>query len=192
LNGPIEELKAELRRKVRAKLRRLTATQQVRDSEQACRLLEEQAVWQNARALLFYAPLPGELDLWPLLALALQSGKAVCLPKFEPGSQRYQAHLVKNLSTDLVPGKFSIREPAVHCPQLPLNRLDFVLVPGVAFDEYGRRLGRGKGFYDQILAAVRGKTCGVAFDEQIVEEVPVAPRDIIVNCILTPSRWLQP
>src|SRR5204863_2517253 len=97
----------------------------------------------------------------------------------------------QNLVSDLKIGRFGIREPAEHCPPISLNRLDFILVPGVAFDLTGRRLGRGKGFYDQLLAAVSGTTCGVAFDEQIVREIPVAPHDIRVNCILTPTRWLQ-
>ena len=72
-----------------------------------------------------------------------------------------------------------------------LNRLDFILVPGVAFDLHGRRLGRGRGYYDILLAKVRGTTCGVAFDEQIVREVPVEPHDSDVNCILTPTRWIE-
>jgi len=74
---------------------------------------------------------------------------------------------------------------------LSLNRLDFILVPGVAFDLQGRRLGRGKGFYDQILAVVRGTVCGVAFDQQITPEIPVEPHDAVVNCILTPTRWIE-
>jgi 5-formyltetrahydrofolate cyclo-ligase len=73
----------------------------------------------------------------------------------------------------------------------PLNRLDFILVPGVAFDLHGRRLGRGRGFYDQLLANVRGRTCGVAFDEQIVRDVPIEPHDVSLNCILTPTRWVE-
>jgi 5-formyltetrahydrofolate cyclo-ligase len=67
-----------------------------------------------------------------------------------------------------------------------------VLVPGVAFDSHGRRLGRGKGFYDQLLAFVRGTKCGVAFDEQIVPEIPIEPHDVRLNCILTPTRWIEP
>ena len=67
-----------------------------------------------------------------------------------------------------------------------------ILVPGVAFDLHGRRLGRGKGFYDQLLAGVRGTTCGVAFDVQVVRELPQEPHDARVNCILTPTRWLEP
>ncbi|MBP9903534.1 MAG: 5-formyltetrahydrofolate cyclo-ligase, partial [Verrucomicrobia bacterium] len=73
----------------------------------------------------------------------------------------------------------------------PLNRLDLVLVPGVAFDPRGGRLGRGQGYYDRLLAGVRGTKCGVAFDEQIVDAVPVGPLDIRLNCILTPTRWIE-
>jgi 5-formyltetrahydrofolate cyclo-ligase len=66
-----------------------------------------------------------------------------------------------------------------------------ILVPGVAFDLRGYRLGRGKGFYDQLLAAVRGPTCGVGFDEQIVDAVPVEPHDVRLSCLLTPTRWIE-
>jgi len=72
------------------------------------------------------------------------------------------------------------------------NRLDLILVPGIAFDLRGRRLGRGKGYYDRWLPALRGKTCGVAFDEQIVDDIPLEPHDVVVNCILTPTRWIEP
>jgi 5-formyltetrahydrofolate cyclo-ligase len=54
----------------------------------------------------------------------------------------------------------------------------------------GRRLGRGKGYYDRLLAAVRGAKCGVAFDQQVVSEIPVEPHDILMNFTLTPTRWL--
>ena len=104
----------------------------------------------------------------------------------------YVACRILNASVDVQIGKFGIREPSPRCPEVPLNQLDFVLVPGVAFDVYGRRLGRGKGYYDRLLAQVGGKTCGVAFDEQIVGEVPVGPLDIVLNCILTPERWVEP
>jgi 5-formyltetrahydrofolate cyclo-ligase len=72
---------------------------------------------------------------------------------------------------------------------VPLNQLDFLLVPGVAFDRSGRRLGRGKGFYDRLLAGVTGMKCGVAWDEQIVHELPAEPHDIAMDLMLTPSRW---
>ncbi len=160
-------------------------------SEEACRRLGSQLIWQQASSVLFYAPLGMELDVWPLLQLASESGKIVALPQFERGRNGYTACRIKDLHQEIQAGRYGIREPIPGCAQIPLNRLDFVLVPGVAFDLHGRRLGRGKGYYDQLLAAVRGKTCGVAFDEQIVEAVPVEPHDSDVNCILTPTRWIE-
>ena len=68
---------------------------------------------------------------------------------------------------------------------------DWLFIPGLGFDLKGARLGRGKGFYDRLLADVRGSKCGVAFDEQLVATVPVGPRDIPLNCILTPTRWIE-
>jgi 5-formyltetrahydrofolate cyclo-ligase len=121
---------------------------------------------------------------------ALAAGKLVALPRFIPETSSYAACQISG-STRLINGRFGIREPVDGCPQIPLNKLDFILVPGLAFDLQGCRLGRGKGFYDRMLAAVLGKTCGVAFDEQIVRDVPVEPLDLSVDCILTPTRWIE-
>jgi hypothetical protein len=126
-----------------------------------------------------------------LVEQSLRLGKEVALPRFDRTTNTYLACQINELPKDLALGRFGIREPTKSCGEMRLNRLDFILVPGVAFDLHGRRLGRGKGYYDQILAAARGKTCGVAFDEQIVREVPVEPHDSDVNCILTPTRWIE-
>lgn len=187
----MRESKATLRRSVLDRIRRLTPDQRTSASLQARELLEEQSLWQNAGSIFFYAPLPGELDVWPLVQDSVAAGKLVCLPRFEPAAQRYIACRVKDLSTDISPGRFGVREPASHCVTVPLNQLDLILVPGVAFDPRGNRLGRGKGFYDRLLADTSGIRCGVAFDEQIITEIPVEPHDIPMHCILTPTRWIR-
>jgi 5-formyltetrahydrofolate cyclo-ligase len=187
----MRDLKASLRSQVREKLKTLSPVRRMADSSLARGLLERQPIWKESNSILFFAPLPDEPDLWPSLSAALTAGKQVFLPRFIPQTNSYAACHVKIPDTDLRIGKFGIREPSETCLQIPLNRLDFVLIPGVAFDLHGRRLGRGKGFYDQLLAAVRGKTCGVAFDEQIVTDIPVEPHDVLLNCILTPSRWIE-
>jgi len=194
----------------------MTEAQRADASAQARALLGSQPRWQKAKTILFFAPLPGELDVWPMLGEALGGGKRVFLPRFVEGGGkpkqrpevrgqrseargpgttkqpgRYVVCEVSDLDKDLRLGQFGIREPASHCLELSLNRLDLTLVPAVAFDLHGRRLGRGKGFYDQLLAVVRGTTCGVAFDQQIVGEIPVEPHDVHVNCILTPTRWIE-
>jgi 5-formyltetrahydrofolate cyclo-ligase len=187
----MRDTKESLRSTIREKLKLLPATQRSVLSSNARDILEKQPLWQRAQTILFFAPLPDELDVWPSIAIASSAGKQVFLPRFHLDTKSYTACQVKSQETDLKVGQFGIREPTESCLQIPLNRLDLILVPGVAFDLHGRRLGRGKGFYDQLLAAVRGRTCGVAFDEQIVNEVPVEPHDVLLNCILTPSRWLD-
>jgi len=72
-----------------------------------------------------------------------------------------------------------------------LGRLDLILVPGVAFDLRGRRLGRGRGFYDRLLLETGGVKCGIAFDEQIAGEVPTGKYDLQMNFILTPTRCVE-
>jgi 5-formyltetrahydrofolate cyclo-ligase len=186
------ETKATLRQEIRGKLNAMAPDQRAALSGRACALLQRQAIWEKTALIFFYAPLPEELDIWPLVGDAIAAGKTVALPRFDDSTQRYVACEVQDLARDLREGQFGIREPGAHCIAVPPNRLDLVLVPGVAFDLQGRRLGRGKGFYDQMLAAVRGTTCGVAFDEQIVESIPVEPHDIHLNCILTPTRWIEP
>ncbi|HZL12624.1 MAG TPA: 5-formyltetrahydrofolate cyclo-ligase, partial [Verrucomicrobiae bacterium] len=88
-------------------------------------------------------------------------------------------------------GKFGIREPKASCAEILLIEFDLILVPGIAFDLHGNRLGRGQGFYDRLLAEFRGTKIGIAFDEQISTEVSAEAHDVRVDFILTPTRCLQ-
>jgi 5-formyltetrahydrofolate cyclo-ligase len=191
MTAPLDNLKASLREQARARLQNLPTAERTVASARLCARLREQNVWREAGSILLFAPLLDEPDVWPLLAEALATGKAAALPAFVPGTSGYTARRILDPARDLVPGKFGIREPSESCPEVPLNRLDLVLVPGLAFDPRGGRLGRGKGFYDRWLPALNGLKCGVAFDEQIVDAVPVGPMDVRLNCILTPTRWIE-
>ena len=191
MNPPLETAKATLRARVRSRLKKIPAPKRAAASRLICPRLQEQSAWLTAKSILIFAPLPDEPDIWPLLAVAIAAGKTVALPSFVPKTDSYIARRIIDPARDLVVGKFGIREVAELSPEMDLNQLDLVLVPGVAFDTRGGRLGRGKGFYDRLLTAVRGTKCGVAFDEQMVDAVPVGPRDISLNCILTPTRWIE-
>ena len=192
MTAPSSNAKAALREQIRARLKAISTAAREAASTKLCSHLQENEAWSKARSVLFFASMADEPDVWPLLAEALRAGKLVALPRFDPEKKNYAACQIRSLAEDVVSGQFGIREPQNSCPVLPLNRLDLILVPGVAFDLHGRRLGRGKGFYDQLLADVRGTTCGVAFDEQIVAAIPMEPHDIPLNCILTPTRWIKP
>jgi 5-formyltetrahydrofolate cyclo-ligase len=186
----VQQQKAALRRQLRELTRGLSPAEREAASARARALLATQAPWRQARAVLFYAPQPDELDLWPLLLEALDEGRQIALPRYLPQAGAYGAALVADPARDLAPGKLGILEPGPHCPAFPLNRLDLVLAPGVGFDPHGRRLGRGKGYYDRLLAQVGALRCGVALDRQIVPALPAEPHDQMLDCILTPTRWL--
>ncbi len=190
MRADVTQLKNELRRQLRAELRKLPDRERTAASAQACDLLQQQPVWLKARTALLYAPLPDELDIWPLVKESLTDGKVVALPRYDPKQHSYAACRVQNLEVDLAVGKFGIREPVARCPVVPLNKLDFILVPGVGFDLDGHRLGRGQGYYDRWLTSVRGTKCGLAFDQQVGIKIPAEPHDIRLDYLLTPTRWL--
>jgi 5-formyltetrahydrofolate cyclo-ligase len=181
--------KAELRQKIRARLGQISLAVRLVESLDLCQRLEPQL--QSAHSILFFAPLPDELDVWPLLEKLLPAKKICALPAFDSASQFYTARRVRNLETDIVTGKFGVSEPLAACEEIPLNQFDLVLVPGLAFDTNGNRLGRGRGFYDRILAAASGIKCGVAHDFQLLEKIPVEPHDARVDFIFTPNRCVR-
>ena len=191
MQSTIREAKQALRNQVGARLKSMEPGERAAASAQARTLLASQPLWKSAQWVLFYAPLPEELDVWPLVAEALSAGKKVALPRFIAENGTYEACQIQDVKLDLQVGYFGIREPANRCARLLSTRLDLILVPGVAFDLHCRRLGRGKGYYDQLLRAWHGVTCGVAFDQQIVDEIPVAPHDVHLDCILTPTQWVE-
>ena len=184
-------LKTELRSEIRVVLKTLRPEKRKSDSEKLCANLNAQPFFQNAISILFFAPLPDEVDLWPLLETSLQAEKIVALPRFEPARQSYVACRVKNLRSEIVSGRFNIREPSASCTEISPKVLDLVLVPGVAFDLNGRRLGHGKGYYDRLLRTVHGSKVGIAFDQQMVEKIPAEAHDAQMDFILTPSRCVR-
>ena len=181
--------KSDLRAHIRARLEKISDAVRAVESIDLRERLQAQS--PSAHTILFFAPLPDELDVWPMLELSLATGTNCALPFFDAEKKTYGAKLVKNLATDIVTGKFGVREPAAGCEEIPLNRFDLILVPGVAFDLSGNRLGRGRGFYDRILAEASGIKCGVCHDFQLLEKIPSEPHDAKVDFILTPSRVVR-
>ena len=181
--------KSEWRRHFREQIRYLTLAERADASVRLCQLLETRPEWREARAVFLFVPTPGEPDVLPLARAALAAGKAVTFPRHCANTDSYAAARVAELARDLTPGRFGISEPRAECPQFPLNELDFSLVPGIGFALDGGRLGRGRGYFDRLLAAIPGFKCGVAFDCQVAPEFTLEPHDVVLDCILTPTRW---
>jgi len=189
MTKPCSELKAALRRQFRAEAKKHPPAECSGASKEICERLQEQSGWRQARSVLLFFPLLDEPDIQPLMAQALASGKTITLPRHEAPNDEYTACQVLNPGIELRSGRFGVLEPTQKCPVVPINELDFILVPGIAFTPLGARLGRGKGYYDRWLAQAPGVKCGVAFDWQVTVEIPMERHDIYVDCVCTPSRW---
>jgi 5-formyltetrahydrofolate cyclo-ligase len=181
--------KNNLRSQIRAALEKISPAVRAAESIDLCERLKTQM--PSAHTVLFFAPLPDELDIWPVLELSLALGTTCALPGFDAERKTYVAKEIKKLATDIVTGKFGVREPAANCVEIPPDKFDLVLVPGSAFDLEGNRLGRGRGFYDQLLPAVSGIKCGICYDIQLLENIPTEPHDAKVDFILTPDKCVK-
>ena len=160
------------------------ADRQARSRRLIVRLRELPAVRLARRALLF-APLPTEPDIDPLWELGAWADKQCAFPRVEGMETRL--YYVRGLD-ELEPARWGLREP----PQLAAREADVadfqvILVPGLAFDARGARLGRGGGFYDRLLAG-RGKrttVIGCCFAFQRVENLALAPHDVLMDSVCT-------
>ena len=145
----------------------------------------------RVRTILVYSALPAELD--PALAVTTlrTRGVRVAYPRIEaPGV--LDLHLVDH-ELELVPGPFGLSQPDARAPRAQRESIDAVIVPGVAFDESGRRLGYGGGYYDRLLPMLRPDCIriGIAFDQQLLPRIPSEEHDVDVDMVVTPSRVIR-
>jgi 5-formyltetrahydrofolate cyclo-ligase len=143
--------------------------------------------YRNSGVVLAYASLGTELRTDEFLRRVLDDGKVLLLPRVERGG--LSLYEVRDVARDLAPGTWGIREPQPdRCPKADPASADFALIPGVAFDRKGRRLGYGGGFYDRLIAGGLPDSVPLvsgAFEVQVVDEVPVGPHDAPVDAVVT-------
>ncbi len=155
-------------------------------SKEICKRVAEQNVYKKSSYIAFYFAKSGEVDLKFLIGKAFLNRKKVFLPKTHLKEKRLSFHQIFSFS-DLVPGPFNILEPFWKNPEIDVNRLDVIIVPGIAFDFNKGRIGYGGGFYDRVLANTKAFKIGVAFSFQIFERLPLEPHDQKVDLIITES-----
>ena len=174
--------KTELRRLIRAQLARMSPAAVGAASESIRQSIPSLPRWQDARVVAAYAALPGEPDLRPLDWVG---SKTVLLPRVD--GEELVFHAVSD-ATHLKSGAFGVMEPdPAKCPAFDPRDAEIIFVPGMAFTSEGLRLGRGRGFYDRLLAELPEEILrvGVCFAEQIVAELPSEPHDEEVDVVLS-------
>lgn len=138
-----------------------------------------------------YVAARGEIDPASVLAAAAAAGVMVALPRVDSEGSRLRFHRAD--AGALVPGRFGLLEPASDAPEVGIDHLDLVVVPGLAFDGHGGRLGFGGGFYDRTFGSLgRATLVGFAYDFQIVPRCPTGAGDVPVDAIVTDLRVLRP
>lgn len=144
--------------------------------------------YRAAQCVLAYVSFGGEFDTAHFIGDVLANGKQLVLPKVERASRALKLYAVRDLERELVAGIRGIREPNPDlCPEAPASRIEFVLVPGVAFTRRCERLGYGGGFYDRLIRewTPRPHLVAAAFGLQVVPELPVSPADQQVDLVVT-------
>ena len=174
--------KTELRRLMRAELARISPAAAAAASESIRTSIPSLPRWQEARVVAAFAAIQGEPDLKPL---DWSGSKTVLLPRVD--GENLLFHAVKN-PTQLKLGAFGILEPDPdRCPVADPAAAQIMFVPGLAFTSDGQRLGRGRGYYDRLLATLQQSVfrVGICFPGQLVDSIPSEPHDRSVDLVLS-------
>lgn len=183
--------KRELRKRMRGVRAALPAASIIERSSAITRRVTELDAWRAARCVALFSSLPDEVQCASLIDQARQSGKRVALPTViddEPGLV-FRAPWDGGVARPLVTSLYGIEEPGEDAPAVPFEEIDVVLVPALALDERGHRIGYGRGYYDRVLPrCVEALRVAVAFDFQLIAEVPTRQGDVPVQVIVTDRR----
>ncbi len=145
-----------------------------------------------ARRVAVFSSVGSELDCAPAARALRARGVELAYPRVLRGAQRLKFHLVGE-DFELAPGAFGIAEPRAGAPAAPVASIDAFVVPGLAFDRGGARVGWGRGYYDRTLAAAPDRLrIGYCFDCQLVPEVPRDRGDLLMHFVVTESGALVP
>ena len=184
--------KTQWRRRLRQQWSSLDSGQLESISEAILRHLVELPMWASATAVMLYAPLPGEVDVSPLLAWAQQRGLAVLLPWLKAGDPRMEARRVSAWD-DTERGPLGLRVPRPTAPVWSPDQGTVVVVPGLAFDGQGWRMGRGAGYYDRFLTEWPGAwRVGVVPSRFLFSRIPHGEHDRRMDWIVTEEGPLGP
>ena len=144
---------------------------------------------ERAKTILTFASIRNEVRTRSSMEAAWASGKRVALPRVV--GDELQLHIVDS-ETVLVAGAFSVPEPPEEAPRIPPADVDFAMVPALAVDPRGYRIGYGGGYYDKLIPRLENaRTCALAYDFQLIAEVPELPFDVAVDLVVTDERVIR-
>ena len=180
-------VKEALRRQMRALRSDTPDSAKRRRSADICQRVQELRSFTNARNIAAYVPVHGEVDVYSMIRKCLSKGKGVLLPRVDADNNVLVLHEWHGQKLSV--GEYGIPSPSVDDPIASPQDVDFVLIPALATDERGFRVGYGKGYYDRLLPTLTNALgCTVVYDFQLVAEVPTLDHDVASDMIVTDMR----
>lgn len=186
--------KALLRKKMRGLRASLPPEAARRRAEAICARVLALPAWQRARAVSLFVPTDEEVQLDALFDDARRRGITVAVPRVVEGTRAmaFGAHLVDGREIPLQRSDFGVMEPSPGAPAVAADALDVVVIPALVVDAAGHRLGYGRAHYDNTLPlATRALRVVVAFDFQLIAEVPAEPHDVPAHVVVTDARTIE-
>ena len=173
-----KSLKSELRKKFSAARKALSPIERMVLNGAVASAVAALKEFADADCVAAYASDGIEVDLRSIIDLALKHGKRVALPRYDQERKLYDLAQITDFVCDTVPGKYGLAEPRKDLPEAVMSEKSLWLIPAVAFDKNGTRLGRGGGFYDRMLENAPGVRVGVFYQCQFsCEELPSEGHD---------------
>jgi 5-formyltetrahydrofolate cyclo-ligase len=184
----IRDRKQYIRRSIRTVRRGLSAAERLARSRRIWERVVALSCYQHARVVLGYMAFNHEVLTDGLMRQAMASGKQIVLPMVQTDGEGMALYAIEDLEHDVTPGYRGVLEPQPQRTRaVAPETLELALIPGVAFDLRGGRLGFGAGFYDRLLSRLPRDipTVGLAFDFQVIPRLPSQPHDIMLDAIVT-------
>ncbi|MBI1969273.1 5-formyltetrahydrofolate cyclo-ligase [Candidatus Woesearchaeota archaeon] len=172
--------KEQIRKRILEKRNALSQKEVKEKSEKIMRKLEQWKEFQRAKVVMFYVSKGKEVHTHTLFKTWLEK-KIVCVP-YVANEEMFVSRI--DGFEELEKGSFDVLEPVKIKPVLR-NDIDVVLVPGIAFDKRGYRIGYGLGYYDMFLKGLQAKKIGLAYKFQIVQKIPKEPHDVKMDKVIT-------
>lgn len=189
------QLKRAIRKDVIARILAMSSHDRAQQQEAIDSTFPTLPGFLGARMVLLYvSAFPEEFDTSSMIRLAIEANKRLVCPRVNRDRSCLDLFEIADPSSDFEPGTLNILEPRHTNPRVDPIEIDWVLVPGVAYDDCGFRIGRGAGHYDRLLPTLRPGVprWSLAFDAQWVEAVPAEPHDQPLDGIVSPGRaWTQ-
>ena len=187
----IKEIKREIREDMARKLEEFSADELIEKTRRIEERLFGFANFLESKVVLLYMHANGEVVTNDIIKRCFESNKTVVLPTFDIIKHTMQPMRVDNLNSNLKPGPRGVPEPnPKRCKIVPIDYIDIAIIPGIAFDEKGGRIGSGEGYYDRLIPklSITTRKVALALESQIIQQVPVESHDKYVDIVITEKR----